>query len=126
MTTLTVAQQRAYERICDASSGRMLVIAMDQRASMRRSTVRGLSIRRSLTEGVCKPHWRHAPIAVAARKAKGRPELFADDERGKVSCEARCASRNFATKQPKKSPAKLPRGWLDRGRCVSGARLRHP
>lgn len=35
MTTLTVAQQRAYERICEPSSGRMLVIAMDQRASMR-------------------------------------------------------------------------------------------
>jgi tagatose 1,6-diphosphate aldolase len=36
VTTLTVAQQRAYQRICDPASGRMLVIAMDQRASMRR------------------------------------------------------------------------------------------
>ncbi len=35
MTPLTVAQLRAYQQICDAPSGRMLVIAMDQRASMR-------------------------------------------------------------------------------------------
>jgi tagatose-1,6-bisphosphate aldolase len=32
--TLTTAQRRAYQQICDAS-GRMLVVAMDQRASMR-------------------------------------------------------------------------------------------
>ena len=35
MTALTTAQLRAYQQICDPSSGRMLVIAMDQRASMR-------------------------------------------------------------------------------------------
>jgi tagatose 1,6-diphosphate aldolase len=32
---LTTAQLRAYQQICDPASGRMLVIAMDQRASMR-------------------------------------------------------------------------------------------
>lgn len=32
--TLTTAQRRAYQQICD-TSGRMLVVAMDQRASMR-------------------------------------------------------------------------------------------
>ena len=35
MTALTTAQLRAYQQICDPGSGRMLVIAMDQRASMR-------------------------------------------------------------------------------------------
>ena len=35
MTALTTAQLRAYQQICDPASGRMLVIAMDQRASMR-------------------------------------------------------------------------------------------
>lgn len=35
VTALTTAQLRAYQQICDPSSGRMLVIAMDQRASMR-------------------------------------------------------------------------------------------
>ncbi len=35
MIPLTVAQLRAYQQICDAPSGHMLVIAMDQRASMR-------------------------------------------------------------------------------------------
>lgn len=35
MTALTTAQMRAYQQICDSASGRMLVIAMDQRASMR-------------------------------------------------------------------------------------------
>ena len=35
MTDLTVAQLRAYQQICDPASGRMLVIAMDQRASMK-------------------------------------------------------------------------------------------
>lgn len=33
--TLTTAQRRAYQQISDAASGRMLVIAMDQRASMK-------------------------------------------------------------------------------------------
>lgn len=32
---LTTAQLRAYQQICDPGSGRMLVIAMDQRASMK-------------------------------------------------------------------------------------------
>lgn len=32
--TLTTAQSRAYQRICDPVSGRILVIAMDQRSSM--------------------------------------------------------------------------------------------
>jgi sulfofructosephosphate aldolase len=32
--TLTTAQRRAYQRICDETSGRVLVIAMDQRNSM--------------------------------------------------------------------------------------------
>ena len=32
---LTTAQRRAYQQISDAASGRMLVVAMDQRASMK-------------------------------------------------------------------------------------------
>jgi tagatose 1,6-diphosphate aldolase len=32
--SLTTAQQRAYQRICDPASGRIMVIAMDQRQSM--------------------------------------------------------------------------------------------
>ena len=32
----TTAQQRAYQRICDRDSGRILVVAMDQRNSMKR------------------------------------------------------------------------------------------
>jgi len=35
VTALTTAQLRAYQQISDPASGRMLVIAMDQRASMR-------------------------------------------------------------------------------------------
>ncbi len=34
LTSLTTAQRRAYQQLCDAS-GRMLVVAMDQRGSMR-------------------------------------------------------------------------------------------
>ena len=43
--TLTTAQRRAYQQISDAASGRMLVIAMDQRASMK-SLIQGPPERR--------------------------------------------------------------------------------
>jgi tagatose 1,6-diphosphate aldolase len=33
---LSTAQRRAYQQLCDPASGRMLVVAMDQRASMRK------------------------------------------------------------------------------------------
>ena len=33
---LTTAQLRAYQRICDKDSGRILVVAMDQRNSMKK------------------------------------------------------------------------------------------
>ena len=32
----TTAQRRAYQRICDQESGRILVVAMDQRNSMKK------------------------------------------------------------------------------------------